>query len=492
MLSGRCTASDPSAFLVYYVNGTAAATMTCPPVGAFVNVTVKPVLPSLPGCPYDATKAFDTTSAPCMQMDDARAWRSLGIPCLGRRRLTTCFLHPTLLTPPPSPSLHSPYPGPAANGTFVCPSAPVITCPYPPACSAPGAVVSLAGSCGSTPTATLVYLVNGQPSATATCPPAGAPLVVAVQAVVPGTPAASCPYNATFAYNLTSEAPRALPLVSTNGPDRDRPCPSLLTCRRQLELHCVLSPVRLPSTDWRPGRSPRPTAAPTGCPPMPSITCGRPPNCTVPGATVLLVGTCSSSDAGAQLLYIVNGQISNTATCPTAGTSVVVEVKPVFPQRPECPYNASTAYTLTSARGSWVPGLGPRVSCRAHVMCLHAPMTGQVQAASTAVPSRLCAPSCSPGPTPSSTTGHFDLRCPAQHHVWERADLHHAWGKRAAVGHVCCQRLRCWCHVHCEQPPGDTCHLPGSWSRAASSGCAGVSQPSRVLLQRFAWLQPEQ
>ena len=182
---------------------------------------------------------------------------------------------------------------------------------------------------------------------------------------------------------------------------------------------------------------------------MPSITCGRPPNCTVPGATVLLVGTCSSSDAGAQLLYIVNGQISNTATCPTAGTSVVVEVKPVFPQRPECPYNASTAYTLTSARGSWVPGLGPRVSCRAHVMCLHAPMTGQVPSCQHSRPEQAVCPLLLPRSHPQLNHRSFRLALPSP------TSRVGACRPAPRLGKACC----CWARVLPTPPVLVSCTL---------------------------------
>jgi hypothetical protein len=69
-LVGTCNASDPSAVLVYFVDGVNTATLTCPAANTTVTVTVQPVLPTRPTCPYNATMGFNVTSE--------RRWRPDG------------------------------------------------------------------------------------------------------------------------------------------------------------------------------------------------------------------------------------------------------------------------------------------------------------------------------------------------------------------------------------------------------------------------------
>jgi hypothetical protein len=84
---------------------------------------------------------------------------------------------------------------------------PSITCNNVTACSAPGQVIPLAGSCSaSNPNASLVYLVNGVPSTSMTCPPVNTTVTVTVQPQFPLLP--TCPYNATTGFNATSEQGR--------------------------------------------------------------------------------------------------------------------------------------------------------------------------------------------------------------------------------------------------------------------------------------------
>jgi hypothetical protein len=88
-----------------------------------------------------------------------------------------------------------------------CPTRPTVTCTAP-ACvstgsSPPVSIAQLLGSCtASDAAASLVYLVAGQPAVSAVCPAAGAAAQsVFVQPLYGARP--DCPYNATFAYNLT-------------------------------------------------------------------------------------------------------------------------------------------------------------------------------------------------------------------------------------------------------------------------------------------------
>jgi hypothetical protein len=92
---------------------------------------------------------------------------------------------------------------------------PSITCRNV-SCSAPGVVIPLAGTCNaSNPDASLVYLVNGVPSTSMTCPAVNATVTVTVQPQFPLLP--TCPYNATTGFNVTTrERPRGCALVWTH------------------------------------------------------------------------------------------------------------------------------------------------------------------------------------------------------------------------------------------------------------------------------------
>ena len=86
------------------------------------------------------------------------------------------------------------------------------------------------------------------------------------------------------------------------------------------------------------------------CAAQPNITCGSVPTCTTPGESVLLLGTCVANASGAGVMYIVNNHLATHATCPAAGVVAPVLVVPVFPSHPECCYNASLGFNLSSER----------------------------------------------------------------------------------------------------------------------------------------------
>jgi hypothetical protein len=83
---------------------------------------------------------------------------------------------------------------------------------------------------------------------------------------------------------------------------------------------------------------------------MPSITCAA-PACPAAGAVVQLAGSCSTTEANVDLMYInaADGSVVTNVTCPGNGSTVVVKVKPTRTDRPECPYDGKTAYTFNSA-----------------------------------------------------------------------------------------------------------------------------------------------
>ena len=86
---------------------------------------------------------------------------------------------------------------------------------------------------------------------------------------------------------------------------------------------------------------------------MPSLTCGMVPSCTTPGVVVPLAGTCNAT-GNASVVYLVNGVPSTQVTCPQANTTVTVAVQPQYPTLPQCPYNATTGFNITSEQsGAW-------------------------------------------------------------------------------------------------------------------------------------------
>jgi hypothetical protein len=95
------------------------------------------------------------------------------------------------------------------------------------------------------------------------------------------------------------------------------------------------------------------------CPSVPVITCSK-PACTSAGQVVPLLGTCTAQGAPGgptpALIYLVGGQPALYATCPAPGATVEVSVKPMYPARPDCPYNATLAYALNSERPSGPQG----------------------------------------------------------------------------------------------------------------------------------------
>ena len=130
---------------------------------------------------------------------------------------------------------------------------------------------------------------------------------------------------------LLRARPRGLPPCMPRGCAPHPPEPAPDVCVRLLPISPLAAPVR-------------------PCPPSPTVSCGGPPVCNLPGDQVLLVGTCTASPANASVLYVVGGQHATYATCPPAGTPLVVQVQAAYGDLPDCPYNATTAYTLTSRR----------------------------------------------------------------------------------------------------------------------------------------------
>jgi hypothetical protein len=100
---------------------------------------------------------------------------------------------------------------------------PAVTCGNV-TCSAPGVVVPLSGACTSTDGVRLVYLVNGTPADSLTCPAVNATVTVTVQPGYPTLPA--CPYNATTGFNVTtpreSDSPPALSVQGRDGSRQGR------------------------------------------------------------------------------------------------------------------------------------------------------------------------------------------------------------------------------------------------------------------------------
>ena len=88
------------------------------------------------------------------------------------------------------------------------------------------------------------------------------------------------------------------------------------------------------------------------CPLAPNVTCDRPPSCTTPGATVVLLGSCAASDPlSFDVQYTVAGVPAVTAQCPTAGGSLVVGVQAKLKDAAlaqMCPYSTGEGYTLQS------------------------------------------------------------------------------------------------------------------------------------------------
>jgi hypothetical protein len=200
--------------------------------------------------------------------------------------------------------------------------------------------VQLGGSCVlSDSAATLVYYVGGKPATNATCPDPGVPLVVSVRPSYPARP--DCSYNTTAAYNLTSE-PRPRGAGTPPGVAEAREAAAALP-RRAHPLTCGPPPTPIPG----PG-----CGLPPGCPAVPTVTCTHVPVCTSANQSVQLSGACTTSDPAADLLYIVDGQLSlgTSAPCPAPGATIVVSAKPVFPTQLGCCYPVQPVFNLTSER----------------------------------------------------------------------------------------------------------------------------------------------
>lgn len=60
-----------------------------------------------------------------------------------------------------------------------------------------------------------------------------------------------------------------------------------------------------------------------------------------------LAGSCSAAN-GVTLTYLVNGNATTSLTCPAAGVQAAVSVRPSIPSQPECSYNATAAFNVTS------------------------------------------------------------------------------------------------------------------------------------------------
>ena len=99
---------------------------------------------------------------------------------------------------------------------------------------------------------------------------------------------------------------------------------------------------------------------------MPSLTCGVAPSCTTPGMVVPLAGTCNAT-GNASVVYLVNGVPSTQVTCPQANTTVTVAVQPQYPTLPQCPYNATTGFNITSEN---VLGCAPAAPTSLQASCL--------------------------------------------------------------------------------------------------------------------------
>jgi hypothetical protein len=102
-LAGSCESSNPDAQLVYTLadDVTVVTNITCPSNGSTVVVKVKPVIPTLPECPYDGKTAYTFNSA----HPGAGALQGQGLQERGRgasRAGPPASLHPHACLPAPS------------------------------------------------------------------------------------------------------------------------------------------------------------------------------------------------------------------------------------------------------------------------------------------------------------------------------------------------------------------------------------------------------
>lgn len=86
------------------------------------------------------------------------------------------------------------------------------------------------------------------------------------------------------------------------------------------------------------------------CPPRPAYICSSLPCCTEPGKVLQLAGSCTADNPAVTLGYFVNGTASTTATCPPNGTRIAISVRPSIATAPNCSYNSTPGYYLTSER----------------------------------------------------------------------------------------------------------------------------------------------
>ena len=228
---------------------------------------------------------------------------------------------------------------PLAGNVTDCPLQTTFNCTTP-SCAFTGQVVNLNGTCTAADgLAVAVYAIDGRNTTTATCPQPGVTVNVSVTPAYTSPDFADCVYPAVTSLQLQS-ARRAMGCMMG--------CAGPLGVQRGA---CSPSPRLAPSLAWAlPRHPPLPAALPSPpCPTVPTISCNSVPTCSSPGQVVVLVGSCTASNPNATLVYVVNGQAVTTATCPAANQHLDVSVKPVYPARPQCNYNATLAFTLQSA-----------------------------------------------------------------------------------------------------------------------------------------------
>lgn len=69
-----------------------------------------------------------------------------------------------------------------------------------------------------------------------------------------------------------------------------------------------------------------------------------------------LAGSCVAG-SGVNLTYVVGGGAVTSITCPAANASVSVAVRPAFGDRPDCSYNTTAPFNVTSEQKAGVPAV---------------------------------------------------------------------------------------------------------------------------------------
>ena len=201
----------------------------------------------------------------------------------------------------------------------------------------------------------------------------------------------------------------------------------------------------------------------------------------------MLQGACAASDPTASLIYIVAGTAALYAVCPAPGFTVPVSVKPQDPARPDCPYNATLAFNLTSERaprGAWLFVHALRV---VHALLLAEPSL-LINTMLTTSPPRPC---------PISRRSYS---CLLPHGpgcgVLIHPGMRRPWGCGGAIR----QLYGVWwglltrrhAAVRGQRPAGVVRHLPCVWLQRQRERAGPVPGLPDVPVQRDVWLHAKQ